>query len=55
MTGHDILTVLSNANGVLIMSRVFAYARVSTVDQLTENQLQQITQAGYAIDPRRYI
>lgn len=37
------------------MSRVFAYARVSTVDQLTENQLQQITQAGYAIDPKRYI
>ena len=37
------------------MSRVFAYARVSTVDQLTENQHQQITQAGYAIDPRRYI
>lgn len=37
------------------MTRVFAYARVSTVDQLTENQLQQITQAGYAIDPKRYI
>ena len=37
------------------MSRVFAYARVSTVDQLTENQHQQITQAGYAIEPRRYI
>jgi putative DNA-invertase from lambdoid prophage Rac len=37
------------------MSRVFAYARVSTVEQLTENQLQQITQAGYAIDPKRYI
>jgi putative DNA-invertase from lambdoid prophage Rac len=37
------------------MSRVFAYARCSTVDQLTANQLQQITQAGYAIDPKRYI
>ena len=37
------------------MSRVFAYARVSTVTQLTENQLQQITQAGYAIEPHRYI
>ena len=37
------------------MSRVFAYARVSTVDQLTENQLQQVTQAGYTIDPKRYI
>lgn len=37
------------------MSRVFAYARVSTVGQLTENQLQQITQAGYAIEPQRYL
>lgn len=37
------------------MSRVFAYARVSTVDQLTENQHQQITQAGHAIEPQRYI
>jgi putative DNA-invertase from lambdoid prophage Rac len=37
------------------MSRVFAYARVSTVDQLTENQLQQITQAGYSIEPKRYV
>lgn len=37
------------------MSRVFAYARVSTVDQLTENQLQQITDKGYAIEPHRYI
>lgn len=37
------------------MSRVFAYARVSTVDQLTENQREQIAQAGYQIDERRYI
>lgn len=37
------------------MSRVFAYARVSTVDQFTENQLQLIEQAGYAVDPKRYI
>lgn len=37
------------------MSRVFAYARVSTVAQLTENQRQQIKQAGYAIDGRRYV
>jgi putative DNA-invertase from lambdoid prophage Rac len=54
-TYHDILTPLSYINEVLIMSRVFAYARVSTVDQLTENQLQQITQAGYTIEPQRYI
>jgi putative DNA-invertase from lambdoid prophage Rac len=37
------------------MSRVFAYARVSTVEQLTENQREQIAQAGYRIEPRRFI
>ena len=37
------------------MSRVFAYARVSTVDQLTENQREQIAQAGYSVDPQRFI
>jgi putative DNA-invertase from lambdoid prophage Rac len=37
------------------MSRVFAYARVSTVDQLTENQREQIAAAGYRIEPRRFV
>jgi len=37
------------------MSRVFAYARVSTVEQLTENQREQIAQAGYSIEPRRFV
>ena len=37
------------------MSRVFAYARVSTVEQLTENQRQQIAAAGYRIEARRFI
>lgn len=37
------------------MSRVFAYARVSTVEQLTENQREQIAQAGYSIDARRFV
>ena len=37
------------------MSRVFAYARVSTVEQITENQREQIAQAGYAIDGRRFV
>lgn len=37
------------------MSRVFAYARVSTVAQLTENQREQIAQAGYTIQPRHFI
>ena len=37
------------------MSRVFAYARVSTVEQLTENQREQSKQAGYSIESRRYV
>jgi putative DNA-invertase from lambdoid prophage Rac len=37
------------------MSRVFAYARVSTVEQLTENQREQISSAGYKIEPRRFV
>ncbi|WP_077033848.1 recombinase family protein [Pelomonas sp. KK5] len=37
------------------MSRVFAYARVSTVEQLTENQREQITAAGYKVDARRFV
>ena len=36
-------------------SRAFAYARVSTVEQLTENQREQIKQAGYEIHPRRFV
>ena len=37
------------------MSRVFAYARVSTVEQLTENQREEIAQAGYRIEPQRFV
>ena len=37
------------------MSRVFAYSRVSTVDQDTSNQLIEIKAAGYIIEPHRYI
>lgn len=37
------------------MQRVFAYARVSTVAQLTENQREQIARAGYDIAPKRFI
>lgn len=37
------------------MSRVFAYARVSTVEQLTENQRGEIEAAGYAVEPRRFV
>lgn len=37
------------------MSRVFAYCRVSTTDQTTENQLREIAAAGFAVTPQRAI
>lgn len=37
------------------MSRVFAYCRVSTADQTTDNQLHEIEGAGFAIDKRRIV
>lgn len=37
------------------MSRTFAYCRVSTSDQTTDNQLQEVAQAGFAVDPRRVV
>jgi putative DNA-invertase from lambdoid prophage Rac len=37
------------------MSRIFAYCRVSTADQNTANQIQEIKAAGFAIDDRRVI
>ena len=37
------------------MPRVFAYCRVSTTDQTTENQRLEILAAGFAIETRRLI
>lgn len=37
------------------MSRVFAYCRVSTTDQNTSNQVQDIRAAGYELDKRRVV
>lgn len=37
------------------MSRVFAYCRVSTTDQTTENQVLEITVAGFALSERRIV
>jgi putative DNA-invertase from lambdoid prophage Rac len=54
MTAQEILTSLSN-DLVLSMSRVFAYARVSSVAQLTENQRGEIKAAGYTVTPQRFI
>lgn len=37
------------------MSRLFAYCRVSTTDQTTDNQVQEIKAAGFSIDPKRIV
>jgi len=37
------------------MTRSFAYCRVSTNDQTTENQRREIEAAGFAIDKRRIV
>ncbi|TXH86825.1 MAG: recombinase family protein [Pseudomonas sp.] len=37
------------------MSRIFAYCRVSTAGQTTENQVQEIKAAGFSIQPQRVI
>ena len=37
------------------MPRAFAYLRVSTPGQTTDNQLAEITAAGFAIEPRRLV
>lgn len=37
------------------MARAFAYCRVSTADQTTENQIQEIVGAGFAVDAHRIV
>lgn len=37
------------------MPRAFAYCRVSTAGQTTDNQLHEIQAAGFAIEPRRAV
>jgi putative DNA-invertase from lambdoid prophage Rac len=37
------------------MARVFAYCRVSTIDQSTQNQAMEIEAAGFVIEKRRLI
>lgn len=37
------------------MSRVFAYCRVSTLEQNTENQRREIEAAGFNVEPYRII
>ncbi len=37
------------------MPRTFAYCRVSTSDQTTENQVREIEVAGFAVEPKRIV
>lgn len=37
------------------MPRTFAYCRVSTADQTTDNQVREIEGAGFKIDPKRVV
>jgi len=37
------------------MSRVFAYCRVSSGDQTTDNQVREIEGAGFHVDPKRIV
>ena len=40
---------------VELMPRIFAYVRVSTTGQTTENQIREIEAAGFMIEPRRVV
>ncbi len=37
------------------MPRAFAYVRVSTTSQTTDNQIQEIQAAGFKVEPRRVV
>lgn len=37
------------------MARTFAYCRVSTADQTTDNQVREIAAAGFAVEPKRVV
>lgn len=55
-TGYMIRTPVSYIiSGVRTMSRSFIYARVSTTDQNTENQIREIEAAGFEVNKRRIV
>lgn len=37
------------------MSRVYVYARVSTEGQTTDNQVEEVRTAGFAVEPKRVV
>jgi putative DNA-invertase from lambdoid prophage Rac len=40
---------------MFLMARTFAYCRVSTPEQTTDNQINEISAAGYAVDAKRIV
>ena len=53
---HQGVNLLSSLfDGGAKLSRVFAYCRVSTAEQTTDNQVVEIRASGFNIDPRRVI
>jgi putative DNA-invertase from lambdoid prophage Rac len=49
--------VLDNISGqnCNAVTRTFAYARVSTIEQNSDNQIREIAAAGFAVEPHRII
>ncbi|WP_255308736.1 recombinase family protein [Sphingobium fuliginis] len=46
---------LQCTEAIRAVSRTFAYARVSTAGQTTENQVREIAAAGFAVEPHRVV
>jgi len=44
-----------NTTNTTTTTRTFAYCRVSTTDQTTTNQVNEITAAGFAVSPQRIV
>jgi DNA invertase Pin-like site-specific DNA recombinase len=40
--------------GRITVARIFAYCRVSTPDQTTDNQIREIESAGFTVDARHH-
>lgn len=53
--GHVLQLVIPSRTDFGHMSRTFIYARVSTVDQNTDNQVYEIESAGFAVNKRRIV
>ncbi len=53
--GQDDNFVESFRTKRLIVSKTFAYARVSTIEQTPDNQIREMKAAGFSIEPHRMV